>query len=192
MKKLYVLLVMLLCSTPLACSAANSRAVIETNFGNITIELLEDKSPVTCNNFKRYIKKGFYNNTIFHRVLADFMIQGGGYTSSLQYKQAAEPIISEANNGLLNKRGTLAMARQYRKDTATSQFFINVSDNPHLDHRNDTNRGFGYAVFAKVISGMDVVDKISAVEVTETEEFEALPKRFVIVNSVKLIKNASQ
>jgi len=134
---------------------------IKTNHGDIQVELFEDKAPISCENFRQYITDGHYAGTIFHRVIPNFMIQGGGFDADMRQKTTHDPIKNEADNGVSNKRGTLAMARTNVVDSATSQFFINLSDNDFLD--NGT-RDFGYAVFAEVADGMDVVDKIAAVQ----------------------------
>ncbi len=134
--------------------------VFKTNYGDITIELDFDKSPISSANFLEYAKSGFYDNTIFHRVIDNFMIQGGGFESGLLQKPNGNPIVNEADNGLTNAVGTLAMARTSDPHSATSQFFINVSNNTFLNHKNKTSQGWGYAVFGKVSAGMDVVNKI--------------------------------
>jgi cyclophilin family peptidyl-prolyl cis-trans isomerase len=133
---------------------------IVTNHGDIVIELLEDAAPLSCANFRQYVEDGFFVDTVFHRVIRNFMIQGGGMTADMQKKQTNKPIKNEAANGEKNLRGTLAMARTNEVDSATSQFFINLRDNAFLDHGG---RDYGYAVFARVTDGMDVVDKIAAV-----------------------------
>ncbi len=133
---------------------------IRTNHGDITAELFEDKAPVTCENFRRYVKDGFFDGTIFHRVIPNFMIQGGGLDADMRQKPTREPIKNEADNGVPNRRGTLAMARTADVDSATAQFFINLRDNDFLNHGG---RDFGYAVFGEVVDGMDVVDAIAAV-----------------------------
>lgn len=132
--------------------------LLTTSAGNIELELDKQKAPVSVQNFVDYVNSGFYNNTTFHRVIHGFMIQGGGFTEQMQQKKPNPPIKNEADNGLRNTRGTIAMARTADKDSATSQFFINVADNAFLDHGQ---RDFGYAVFGKVVKGMDVADKIS-------------------------------
>ena len=134
---------------------------IKTNHGDIGVELFEDKAPISCENFRQYATDGFFNGTIFHRVIPNFMIQGGGMDENLSSKATRDAIKNEADNGESNARGTLAMARTNVVDSATSQFFINLNDNDFLNHGT---RDFGYAVFGKVTSGMDVVDKIAAVE----------------------------
>ncbi len=138
--------------------------VMETSKGKIKIELWADKAPISVANFLRYTDNGFFDGLIFHRVISDFMIQGGGFSPELVQKSAYEQIKNEASAALPNNRGTLAMARTHVVDSATSQFFINLVDNASLNHTDETPRGFGYAVFGKVVEGMDVVDQIAAVE----------------------------
>lgn len=138
--------------------------VFETTMGTIVAELFEKEAPVSTENMLAYVDAGFYDGTIFHRVISDFMIQGGGFAADLTRKETRAPIINEAKSGLRNERGTLAMARTGVVDSATSQFFINVVDNRMLDHRSMSPSGFGYAVFGRVIEGMDVVDEIRAVD----------------------------
>lgn len=160
------------------------QVLISTSLGDITIDLEADRSPVTVENFLNYIEKGFYDGTIFHRVIPGFMIQGGGMSPDMVEKKTDPPIKNEAKNGLLNMRGTLAMARTQEKDSATSQFFINLSDNQFLDHGS---RDFGYAVFARVADGMDVVDKIAGVETGRRGFHEDVPKEAVVINKIELI-----
>lgn len=162
--------------------------IIETTMGNIKVELYPDKAPITVQNFLNYVKEGFYNGTIFHRVIKNFMIQGGGFTEDMHQKATKPPIKNEANNGLKNKRGTIAMARTIVIDSATSQFFINQKDNPFLDHRDNTLQGFGYAVFGSVIEGMDVVDKIAAVRTTTVKGFQDVPFTPVVIKTIRLVQ----
>ncbi|NIO41295.1 MAG: peptidyl-prolyl cis-trans isomerase [Burkholderiales bacterium] len=145
----------------ISAQAANPKVELQTNKGTITIELFPDKTPATVENFLRYVNNGFYNGTIFHRVIAGFMIQGGGYTQTYQKKKTGVAVENEAENGLRNEIGTVAMARTNDPHSATSQFFINVVDNAFLNFRSPTARGYGYAVFGKVIRGMDVVNAIA-------------------------------
>jgi len=133
---------------------------IKTNHGDIDVELFDDKAPITCENFRQYIRDGHFDNTVFHRVIPNFMIQGGGMEADMSQKRTRAPIKNEADNGESNRRGTLAMARTSDINSATAQFFINLRDNDFLDHGT---RDFGYAVFGEVVDGMDVVDKIAAV-----------------------------
>ena len=139
---------------------SNPRVHLETSLGNIVLELDPQAAPKTVENFLRYVRDGFYNGTVFHRVIKGFMIQGGGLTADMQRKPTHEPISNEADSGLKNNRGTVAMARTNRPHSATSQFFINTVDNDFLDHKNKSPRGWGYCVFGKVAEGMDVVDSI--------------------------------
>ncbi len=138
--------------------------VIDTSLGSITAELYQDKAPITVANFLAYVDEGFYNGTIFHRVMANFMIQGGGFTPDMNQKPTKAQIKNEAANGLKNDRGTLAMARTAVVDSGTSQFFINHKNNDFLNYQNATAQGFGYCVFGKVTEGLDVLDKIAAVQ----------------------------
>lgn len=162
---------------------AATHVLMTTTAGNIELELNDQKAPVTVKNFLSYVNSGFYNNTIFHRVIPGFMIQGGGFTAAMQQKPTAAPIKNEADNGLRNLRGTIAMARTADPDSATSQFFINVSDNAFLDHGQ---RDFGYAVFGRVVKGMDVADKISQVSTTTDGPFQNVPAKPIVITSVKV------
>lgn len=154
--------------------------VIETNLGNITVELDPAKAPITVENFLKYVDAGFYDGTIFHRVIPGFMIQGGGMTPDMREKPTNPPIKNEAGNGLSNTRGTIAMARTNDPNSATSQFFINVDDNKQLD-----SFGGGYAVFGKVIEGMDVADKIVGVRTTTKGMHRDVPAETVTIKSIK-------
>lgn len=166
----------------------NPKVVIHTSMGDIGLELFADKAPVSVENFIRYANSGFYDGTIFHRVISHFMIQGGGLTEDLKDKPTSEPIINEAPNGLSNKRGTIAMARTNSPHSATSQFFINVQDNKNLDYTSQgSSTQWGYAVFGKVTSGMDVVDKIRFVETKLVQPYSDVPVEPVIINSVDVI-----
>lgn len=156
--------------------------VLSTTLGEITIELYPDKAPVTVENFLAYVDTGFFDKTIFHRVVPGFVLQGGGFTEKMEQKKTRPPIKNEAENGLKNKRGTLSMARTSDINSATSQFFINLKDNSFLDHGT---RDFGYAVFAKVTAGMDVVDKIAAVPTGNRGMFQDVPVKSVIVQSAR-------
>nr|WP_236555951.1 peptidylprolyl isomerase [Alcanivorax sp. S71-1-4] len=148
---------------PLAASADTApRVALETTEGTIVIELYPDKAPATVANFLQYVDDGFYDGTVFHRVIPRFMIQGGGFTRDYQQKETRTPVTNEADNGLRNERGTLAMARTSDPHSATAQFFINTVNNTNLNHRGKSPGGWGYAVFGKVVEGMDVVDRISA------------------------------
>lgn len=169
-------------AVPKVPAAGNQVVVLSTSHGDIAVELFSDKAPVTVKNFLEYVDAGFYNGTIFHRVIPDFMIQGGGLTEAMQPKQARPPIKNEADNGQRNSRGTLAMARTGDINSATAQFFINLKDNTFLDHQV---RDFGYAVFGKVASGMDVVDKIAAVRTGTKNMQQNVPLEPVIIKSVR-------
>jgi cyclophilin family peptidyl-prolyl cis-trans isomerase len=162
----------------------NPVVIMETSEGTIKIELWADKAPVTVKNFLAYTDEKFYDGTIFHRVINDFMIQGGGFTPDMKQKNTHDPIKNEAAAELKNDRGTLAMARTSIVDSATAQFFINVKDNGFLNHTADTPQGFGYAVFGKVIEGMDVVDKIKGVKTTTSGHSSDVPEKPVIIKSV--------
>jgi len=166
---------------------AMETVVIETNYGDITLELDNEKAPISVANFLTYADSNHYNGTIFHRVIKDFMIQGGNFTSDMSPKKTLAPIKNEASNGLQNLRGTIAMARTGVVDSATSQFFINLKDNAFLDHKNTTVRGYGYAVFGKVVKGMDVVDKIGTSKTQTFKRFSDVPVEPVIINSVKRV-----
>ncbi|MBO4303453.1 MAG: peptidyl-prolyl cis-trans isomerase [Lentisphaeria bacterium] len=154
---------------------------LETILGSITLELDEEKAPVTVANFLEYVKSGHFVNTIFHRVIPSFMIQGGGFTPDMVQKPANAPIKNEAGNGLSNRRGTIAMARTSVVDSATCQFFINTVDNSFLDHTSDTPQGFGYCVFGKVVEGMDVVDKIEKCRTTSCGMHDDVPVDPVVI-----------
>jgi len=159
---------------------------LHTNHGTIVLELDAEKAPETVANFLQYAKEGFYDGTIFHRVIDGFMIQGGGMEPGMREKAARAPIRNEANNGLSNVRGTIAMARTPDPDSATAQFFINVADNDFLDHREPTPEGWGYCVFGKVVEGMDVVDKIKGVPTTTRGYHQDVPEEDVIIESVEI------
>ncbi|MAH80740.1 MAG: peptidylprolyl isomerase [Rickettsiales bacterium] len=162
---------------------------MKTTQGDIFIELFEDRSPITVDNFLKYVDSDFYDGTLFHRVIDGFMIQGGGLTEGLTPKQTLSPIKNEADNGLNNKRGTISMARSKLIDSATSQFFINVNDNFALDYKTPTPREFGYAVFGKVIEGMSVVDTIKQKPTTTVQPYKNVPINDIKILKVILIKN---
>ncbi len=163
----------------------NPVVVMETSLGNVKIELDQAKAPISVKNFLSYVDDKFYDGTIFHRVISSFMIQGGGFTADMQQKATKAQIKNEAGNGLSNKKGTLAMARTNVVDSATAQFFINVVDNDFLDHRDNSAQGFGYAVFGKVIDGMDVVEKIKSVRTGNKMGFQDVPVETVVIKSIK-------
>jgi peptidyl-prolyl cis-trans isomerase B (cyclophilin B) len=166
----------------------NPVVVLETSLGEITIELDAVKAPVTVENFLAYAREGFYEGTIFHRVIKGFMIQGGGFTAEMQQKPTRAPIRNEANNGLKNKEGTIAMARTQVVDSATAQFFINTVDNKFLDHGGSSPQVYGYAVFGKVIDGMDAVYNIERVATTTKAGHQDVPKETVVINKVTIIE----
>ena len=160
---------------------------IETSKGTIVVALNESAAPKTTANFLAYVRSGFYDHTIFHRVIKGFMIQGGGFTSDMQQKQANAPIANEADNGLQNDLGTIAMARTGDPHSATSQFFINTADNHFLDHQNKTRRGWGYCVFGKVVEGMDVVKAIEDMPTGVRAGFQDVPVTPVVINHVSVV-----
>ena len=155
--------------------------------GDITVELDEDRAPATVANFRRYAEDGFYNDTIFHRVIPGFMIQGGGHTADMKEKPTREPIENEADNGLKNLRGTLSMARTSDPHSASSQFFINLVDNGYLNHTSKTHAGWGYAVFGKVVAGLDVIDKIAAVKTGRSGMHRDVPVEDVIIEKTEIL-----
>jgi peptidyl-prolyl cis-trans isomerase A (cyclophilin A) len=156
--------------------------ILSTSLGDITIELFDAEAPVTVENFLQYVDDGFFNDTIFHRVIAGFVLQGGGFTTGMKEKKTRPPIKNEAGNGLKNKRGALSMARTQEINSATSQFFINLSDNTFLDHGT---RDFGYAVFAKVTDGMEIVDRIASVATGNKGGHQDVPVEPVVILSAK-------
>lgn len=191
MKKIYQLLaIMLLTSsvfTQSLLAEGNPTAVIRTSKGDIHLELFADKAPISVENFINYANSGTYDGTIFHRVISNFMIQGGGFTQDMEKKATREPITNEANNGLSNDRGTISMARTNHPHSATTQFFINTQDNPNLNHTGETNsRAWGYAVFGRVTEGMDVVDEIRLVETTRKPPYSDVPVEPVVIQTIEI------
>ena len=164
---------------------ANPIVVLETTMGDIVIELRQDRAPASVQNFLAYAKSGHYDGTIFHRVLRGFMIQAGGYTPDLEAKPTRPPVRNEAANGLRNVRGTVALARSSAIRSATAEFFINVEDNSQLNHRGILPSDYGYAVFGRVLEGMDVVDKIAGVAVRRVDGHEAVPVEAVVIKRVR-------
>jgi cyclophilin family peptidyl-prolyl cis-trans isomerase len=162
----------------------NPVVVVSTSAGDITVELFKDLAPVSVENFLQYAREGFYEGTIFHRVKPEFMIQGGGFTPEMAEKPTRPPIQNEATNGLKNARGTIAMARTRALRSATSQFYINVVDNRRLDHTGYSPEDFGYAVFGRVLTGMEVVDKIAAVPTGIKDGHEDVPTTPVLITKV--------
>jgi peptidyl-prolyl cis-trans isomerase B (cyclophilin B) len=167
-----------------ATGADNPKVTLETSKGTIVIELYPDDAPKTVANFLQYARWGHYDGTIFHRVIPDFMIQGGGFDEKMNRKLTELPIENEADNGLKNERGTVAMARTPDPNSATDQFFINTKNNTFLNHKNETPQGWGYAVFGKVIQGMDVVDEISKVKTGEKGSMSDVPMEPVVIEKV--------
>lgn len=178
---LAALLVPLLTSMATIAADASPRVRLETSMGIIVLRLDAQQAPVTVENFLAYVNDGFYDGTIFHRVIDGFMIQGGGYTSDFSRKQTREPIQNEADNGLKNVRGSIAMARTRDPHSASAQFFINVADNSALDHKAADARGWGYAVFGRVAEGMDVVDKIRTQATGVQGGFRDVPKKTITI-----------
>ena len=164
--------------------------VLKTNYGSFTIELDFEKAPISAANFLQYAEDGFYDGTIFHRVIDNFMIQGGGFDAGMQEKANRECIENEADNGLQNLSGTLAMARTSDPHSATSQFFINISDNVFLNHRDKTDQGWGYAVFGRVVDGINVVDKIRNCETASTGGHQDVPVTEVIIESAAVTQES--
>ena len=183
---------LILVSALLSCAASAAetpRVRLVTSMGEIVLALDSDKAPKTVENFIGYVKSGFYDGTLFHRVIDGFMIQGGGFSRDFDKKSTRPPIANEADNGLKNKRGTIAMARTSDPHSATAQFFINVADNDFLDHKAPTPRGWGYAVFGRVVDGMDVVDRIRAVPTTTYGNYRDVPAEPVVIESAVMEAN---
>ena len=193
LKRLFLIIsitgVLMVLATTIQADNTNPKVIMKTSMGDITIELYPDKAPITVKNFFSYADEKFYDGTIFHRVIKEFMIQGGGLTPDFRSKPVKPAIKNEATNGLKNKRGTISMARMPDKDSATCQFFINHVDNTGLDHRDNTPEGYGYAVFGKVIKGMDVVDAIASV-ITMTRSGRAnVPRETITIISIRRVEN---
>lgn len=170
-----------------------SRVVLNTTLGRIVLELDEEKAPLTVANFLQYVDSGHYDGTVFHQVVDDYIVLAGAFTPELQEKTAGIAIRNEADNGLKNTRGTIAMAREFdRIDSSTCQFFINLSDNPELDHQGRTAEEYGYCVFGRVVEGLDIVEKISKVEAHSTDQFELIPITPVVIESARNSATASQ
>lgn len=187
MKKIFTALTLsALCSLS-AFAADNPKVKMSTSLGDMVIELNAEKAPNTVANFLNYVDAGFYTDTLYHRVISNFMIQGGGFGLQQNKKDTQPPIKNEANNGLKNKRGTIAMARTGDPHSATAQFFINVQDNSNLDFRSEDQRGWGYAVFGKVVEGLDTMDKIRYTRTVRSGRFQNLPAQAVVINSVTRI-----
>ncbi len=172
----------------LAQAPASTKVLMKTSKGDITIELNAAKAPITVKNFLSYVQDGYFAGTIFHRVIPGFMIQGGGLTADMHEKASKPAIKNEAGNGLKNNRGTIAMARTPEVDSATCQFFINLVNNNGLDHKDDTENGFGYCVFGKVVAGMDVVDAIAKVKTGNRSGHQNVPLEPITILSVEILK----
>ena len=164
---------------------------MDTSMGSIQLDLYEDRAPETVANFVKYVESGFYNNLIFHRVIEGAIIQAGGYDSDMKAKDTFDSITNEADNGLRNQRGTIAMARTYEPDTADSQFFINLVDNSAYDFQRKTVLGYGYCVFGKVAKGMEVVDAIGKVETDIVGEFADVPLQPIVINKVSILSQSA-
>lgn len=182
-----LLATLVLATATSALSAEPPRVRLETTLGTIEVELDPVNAPVSTDNFLTYVRDGFYDGLIFHRVIANFMIQGGGFTEKMEKRETRAPIKNEATNGLRNDRGTLAMARTGVVDSATAQFFINVVDNAFLNHRSTNPRDYGYAVFGRVTSGMDVVDRIRAVPTTTVGGLRDFPREPVVITRASVV-----
>jgi len=169
-------------------SESATKVKLTTSLGAITIQLNSEKAPISSANFLTYVKEGFYNGTIFHRIIPDFMAQGGGFDTSFDQKAVHAPIKNEADNGLLNKRGTLAMARTNVPDSATAQFFINYKDNGFLNHSSPTPQGWGYAVFGEVIEGMDVVDAMAKAPTGNRGGHQDVPKTDIVIEKAEVLE----
>lgn len=161
---------------------------LHTNHGVITLQLFADKAPETVANFIQYVKDGHYDNTVFHRVISNFMIQGGGFDTNMKEQKTRDSIKNEANNGVSNKLGTIAMARTMEPHSASAQFFINVNDNEFLDHSAPTTQGWGYTVFGEVVEGMDVVNAIKSVATTSKQGHQDVPREDVIIEKAEFIE----
>ena len=164
-------------------AGAGSSVVITTTMGKIVVKLNPEKAPISTENFLKYVDKKHYDETIFHRVIKDFMIQGGGHTADMKEKESMAPIKNEANNGLFNKRGTIAMARTNDVNSATAQFFINMVDNQRLDYKSEAS--YGYVVFGEVVEGMDVVDKIREVKTTSKNGMDDVPIETITIKTIR-------
>lgn len=170
----------------MAQNNVNPRVLMETTSGDIELELFAKKAPISVENFLSYVKSGHYKGTIFHRIIKDFMIQGGGMDEKMAEKKTNPPIKNEANNGLSNDKGTIAMARTGEIHSATSQFFINVEDNSRLDYKNDSSFGYGYAVFGKVTKGMDIVNKIRMSQTASKAGHDDVPVNQIVIKNMTI------
>ncbi len=175
-------------ATEKTMSDTQTKVKLTTTLGEVIIQLNAEKAPISSANFLTYVKEGFYNGTIFHRIIPDFMAQGGGFDTSFNQKAVHASIKNEANNGLKNTRGTLAMARTNDPDSATAQFFINYKDNSFLNHTSQTSSGWGYAVFGEVIEGMDVVDAMAKQATSNRGGHENVPKTDIVIEKAEVVK----
>ena len=175
-------------STEKTMSDTQTKVKLTTTLGEVIIQLNTEKAPVSSANFLTYVNEGFYNGTVFHRIIPDFMAQGGGFDTSFNQKAVHAPIKNEANNGLKNTRGTLAMARTNDPDSATAQFFINYKDNSFLNHTSQTSSGWGYAVFGEVIEGMDVVDAMAKQATSNRGGHQDVPKTDIVIEKAEVVK----
>lgn len=173
--------------------AENTKIIMKTNLGNVVVELYADKAPKTVENFLQYVDEGFFKNTVFHRVIPNFMVQGGGFNPDLTQKPTRSPIPIESNNGLKNEIGTIAMARTFDPNSATAQFFINVANNHFLNFKAPNASGYGYAVFGKVTQGMDVINKIAATPTGSAGPFSSdVPKTAIIIQDIARITDSAK
>ena len=187
-KQIFLIVFILLYSLTSNIQAETTMVKMDTTQGTIMLELDADNAPNTVENFLTYAKEGFFDGTIFHRVISNFMVQGGGFTEDMNQKTVRDPIKNEANNGLKNDNGTIAMARTDDPHSATAQFFINVKDNDFLNFSSETPQGWGYAVFGKVTEGMDIVEKIKAVETTTKGPYQDVPVEAIIIEKVSIVE----
>ncbi len=186
MRILFTLLLLIWCGTGTLMAA--TLVEMKTSQGTIQIELYPEKAPKTVDNFLAYVDQGFYDETIFHRIIRDFMIQGGGFDKKDRRKETASPIVNEADNGLKNRSGSLAMARTNQVDSATSQFFINLTDNDFLNHRGKTPNAYGYAVFGQVVGGMEIVEAIGKQRTYRRNNlFQDYPEQQIVIESIRRI-----
>ena len=188
MKRTMISIIIVLIFTSAAIAGDNPRVELDTTKGKIILELYADKAPKTVKNFLAYVDAGFYDGTIFHRVIPNFMIQGGGFSADMKQKKTRAPIDNEATNGLRNERGTIAMARTSNPHSATAQFFINTKNNDFLNHKGKSPQGWGYAVFGRVVEGIVVVDAISKVKTGTRGPFRDVPTDPIVITGVKGLK----
>lgn len=192
MRTLILSVLLCICTTPSFATekkmSESSKIKLTTSLGAIIVQLNTEKAPVSSANFLTYVSEGFYNGTIFHRVIKGFMAQGGGFDTAFKQKAVHDPIKNEADNGLTNKRGTLAMARTNDPNSATAQFFINYKDNTFLDHTSPSPSGWGYAVFGEVVEGMDVVDKMAEQPTGNKDGHQDVPRTDIVIEKAEVVK----